>query len=674
MLSGRRRREERDERERETSGAGREREREERARERERREEKKKREERKREEEEGEAMMKRRIASSFSSRRRLRGSFSFLGVFLSLLCCCFSLSCMVLTPVDADESSHRYVAGEAVTLWTNKVGPYNNPQETFNYFTLPFCKQGREHIQRKFGSLGNVLMGNELVKSNLHHFKFLEDMPKTSYCEQVLTKQDVEKMIDVIDQNYWFEFYVDDLPIWGFIGKPTKASSDQGQGQQETASMYTHQKFVIGHNGDRIIHVHLTMMDPVLLDATRDEQRMTFTYEVTYEDTTNSFHRRYEQYLDFNFFQHKIHWFSVFNSFMMVIFLVGLVSMILLRTLRKDYARYAKEDELDSLERDMNDEYGWKLVHGDVFRPPQKLMWLSAMYGIGIQFCVQAVVVVLAVICGSLFMESGAVLNTVILSGALISFVGGYFSGSYYAQSDGKNWIKTMILSTALFPGVSFAILFVLNTIAWVHNSMVAIPFLYIVMLVVLFFFVTFPLSLAGTIVGRNWNGVPNYPCRIKRIPSPVPFKKWYLTPSAISLLGGLLPFGSIFIEMYFLFTSMWNYKVYYVYGFMLLVFLILMIVTSCVSVVGTYFLLNAENYHWHWTSFLSSASTALYVFLYSIHFYLFKTKMTGLYQAFFYYGYTSIFCFALALMCGSIGYLSSGIFVRTIYRNIKCD
>ena len=138
---------------------------------------------------------------------------------------------MVLTPVDADESSHRYVAGEAVTLWTNKVGPYNNPQETFNYFTLPFCKQGREHIQRKFGSLGNVLMGNELVKSNLHHFKFLEDMPKTSYCEQVLTKQDVEKMIDVIDQNYWFEFYVDDLPIWGFIGKPTKASSDQGQGQ-----------------------------------------------------------------------------------------------------------------------------------------------------------------------------------------------------------------------------------------------------------------------------------------------------------------------------------------------------------------------------------------------------------------------------------------------------------
>merc|ERR1712144_70705 len=139
--------------------------------------------------------------------------------------------------------------------------------------------------------------------------------------------------------------------------------------------MYTHQKFVIGHNGDRIIHVHLTMMDPVLLDATRDEQRMTFTYEVTYEDTTNSFHRRYEQYLDFNFFQHKIHWFSVFNSFMMVIFLVGLVSMILLRTLRRDYARFGKLDDEDAdRDEDVGDESGWKQIKGDVFRSPPRLL------------------------------------------------------------------------------------------------------------------------------------------------------------------------------------------------------------------------------------------------------------------------------------------------------------
>lgn len=44
-------------------------------------------------------------------------------------------------------------------------------------------------------------------------------------------------------------------------------------------------------------------------------------------------------------FNLQIHWFSIFNSFMMVIFLTGLVSMILMRTLRNDYAKYAREDD-----------------------------------------------------------------------------------------------------------------------------------------------------------------------------------------------------------------------------------------------------------------------------------------------------------------------------------------
>ena len=48
-------------------------------------------------------------------------------------------------------------------------------------------------------------------------------------------------------------------------------------------------------------------------------------------------------------------------------------------------------------------------------------------------------------------------------------------------------------------------------------------------------------------------------------------------------MLGGILPFGSIFIEMYFVFTAFWQYKYYYVFGFLLLVYIILLVVTSYV-------------------------------------------------------------------------------------------
>jgi transmembrane 9 superfamily member 3 len=101
----------------------------------------------------------------------------------------------------------------------------------------------------------------------------------------------------------------------------------------------------------------------------------------------------------------QIHWFSIFNSFMMVIFLVGLVSMILMRTLRKDYARYSKDEEMDDMERDLGDEYGWKQVHGDVFRPATHPLLFSALIGTGHQVVTVALAVILFAIVGELYTE-----------------------------------------------------------------------------------------------------------------------------------------------------------------------------------------------------------------------------------------------------------------------------
>ena len=119
-----------------------------------------------------------------------------------------------------------------------------------------------------------------------------------------------------------------------------------------------------------------------------------------------------------------------------------------------------------------------------------------------------------------------------------------------------------MILTASLFPFACFGVGFILNTIAIFYGTLAAIPFGTMVVVLVIWAFISFPLALLGTVVGRNWNGAPNNPCRVKTIPRPIPDKKWYLTPSVISLMGGLLPFGSIFIEMYFVFTSFWHYKV----------------------------------------------------------------------------------------------------------------
>ncbi|CAK9237988.1 unnamed protein product [Sphagnum troendelagicum] len=567
----------------------------------------------------------------------------------------------------ATEYDHKYAVGDPVMLWVNKVGPYNNPQETYNYYSLPYCKPGKADAHHKWGGLGEVLQGNELIDSQIE-IKFQKTIEKETICSFEL---DAEKTIifrDAVAKLFWFEFFMDDLPLWGFVGEHHPEKSDE----DAKYLIHTHTDFVIQYNKDQIIQVNLTQGN---LQPIKAGNSVELTYAVKWVETLTSFGRRFDVYLDYPFFEHQIHWFSIFNSFMMVIFLTGLVSMILMRTLRNDYAKYAREeDDLETLERDVREESGWKLVHGDVFRSPQNLVLLSALVGTGAQLAMLILLVILLAIVGMLYVGRGAIVTTFIVCYALTAFISGYVSGGFYSRNEGKHWIKSMLLAASLFPFICFSIGFILNVVAIFYHSLAAIPFGTMVVMLVIWAFISFPLALLGTVVGRNWSGVPDNPCRVKTIPRPIPKKQWYLTPPVIALLGGLLPFGSIFIEMYFVFTSFWNYKVYYVYGFMLLVFLILTIVTVCVTIVGTYFLLNAENYHWQWTSFFSAASTTGYVYLYAIYYYFMKTKMFGFFQMSFYFGYTLMFCLGLGILCGAVGYLGSSLFVQRIYRNIKCD
>ena len=63
--------------------------------------------------------------------------------------------------------------------------------------------------------------------------------------------------------------------------------------------------------------------------------------------------------------------------------------------------------------------------------------------------------------------------------------------------------------------------------------------------------------------------------------------------------------------------------------------------------------ILPLQDYRWHWTSFLAAASTGIYVYLYSTYYFFFKTKMFGLFQTTFYFGYSAMFALVLAIMCG---------------------
>ena len=69
--------------------------------------------------------------------------------------------------------------------------------------------------------------------------------------------------------------------------------------------------------------------------------------------------------------------------------------------------------------------------------------------------------------------------------------------------------------------------------------------------------------------------------------------------PAFSVLIGGILPFGAVFIELFFILTSMWLHQFYYLFGFLCLVFVILIITCAEITIVLCYFQLCSEDYHW---------------------------------------------------------------------------
>lgn len=49
----------------------------------------------------------------------------------------------------------------------NTVGPYHNRQETYSYFSLPFCAGPKTDISHYHETLGEALQGTELEFSGL---------------------------------------------------------------------------------------------------------------------------------------------------------------------------------------------------------------------------------------------------------------------------------------------------------------------------------------------------------------------------------------------------------------------------------------------------------------------------------------------------------------------------
>jgi len=354
------------------------------------------------------------------------------------------------------------------------------------------------------------------------------------------------------------------------------------------------------------------------------------------------------------------------------VLLTGFLAIIIMRVLKSDYARYSRTEE----DEDEQEDYGWKLIHGDVFRfPPHKNLF-SAYVGIGSQFMSMVIGILLLAVLGLYYPNNGGNMYvSAIALYALTAGLGGFVSARMYKQMNGERWAWNIILSAALFVVPFVLVVSYVNSVAIYYKTTAALPAITIFEVVLIWVCVGFPLTVFGGIAGRRLAGAFEAPCRTKNFPREIPPIPLYRRLPFQMLMAGFLPFSAIYIELFYIYSSVWGQNSYYtLYGILCLVFLILNIVTACITVALTYFQLSMEDHRWWWTAFINGGSTGIFIYIYSIFYYIYRSRMTGVLQGSFYFAYMLIVCYFFFILLGSVGFFSSLVFVRRIYKNLHSD
>mmetsp|Transcript_25677 Transcript_25677/g.38388 ORF Transcript_25677/g.38388 Transcript_25677/m.38388 type:complete len:683 (-) Transcript_25677:206-2254(-) len=529
------------------------------------------------------------------------------------------------------------------------IGIYLNVKES----KAKTSKQVRKDMRKKFKKINNETAGNSFVFNHLRIIMQYHRPPGTS---------------------------ADGYRIVGFGVEPMSVQHKFVNGYKWDGSDPEGRKVPLetcNSDSNRAASHHLNVNDIVSGgQMVVSGQPILYTYDVQWQYSETTWATRWDVYMrETDKLSKEMHWMSISNSAIVLLMLSGVVAAIVVRNLRKDISGY-NSLMLDEEDGTAVEDTGWKLIHADVFRPPQSHpMLFCTGVGSGVQILITSIATLLFALGGLLSpARRGSLLTCILVVYMLCGIVSGYISSRLYKSFRGRMWQRCTIFTATLFPGLCFGVFLFFNTYtAFVHSSL-SIPFLDVLLVTVMFCGVQIPLVFLGAYFGYKQESI-SYPTKIstiaRAIPEPSPS---FLKPILCMIAAGAVPFSAVFVELTLVMSGLWEGEFYYVFGYLTIVFLLLCIVIAEVCVLIVYIQFTNENHRWWWLSFISGGCVALYLFLFSVDYFQDLQPSSMLITYLLYFGYMFLICTAVFLAMGSLGFLCSFYFSRAIFGSIKID
>ncbi|GAB7360809.1 hypothetical protein MBLNU230_g0796t1 [Neophaeotheca triangularis] len=649
-----------------------------------------------------------------------------------------SLASLLLASFPAAQSFYlpgitptNYKEGDAVSLNVNHLTPSPNQRDnqirsafSFDYYHNAFhhCppKGGSQYLSE---SLGSILFGDRIQTSPFELHMNKNETCRAACEEVVFEPRDAKFVNRRIQQGYNINWIVDGLPAGEhWIDSVTGEDLYQpgfalGSIKGDLPQLHNHFNIMIDYhraarNQYRVVGITVTPQSrqdakkkgkgddmsaecgsvdssPVVLSE-QENTKVTYTYSVGWRPSRTSFATRWDKYL--HVYNPEIHWFWLIGSAAMVTMLIGMVSTIMVRTLKKDIQRYNRLDEYDlddlgqgngSIEDGVQEDSGWKLVHGDVFRPPRNSLLLAVLVGNGAQLFAMVGFTILFASIGFLSPSNrGSLATVMILLYTIFGSISGYTSSRVYksflagspsSSTTAASWKLLFILTPSALPAFVFSVFFLLNLFVWVRGSSGAVPFTTMLALIAIWFLISVPLSLAGSWLGFRQT-FPDPPVRTNQIPRQIPPTPAHQRTLPTAAAVGLLPFAAIFLQLFFIMRSLWSSRIYYMFGFLFLCYGLMIVTTAAVTVIAVYMFLCQENYHWQWRAFICSGASAGYVFAYSLLYWARMLSFSSWTGGLLYLGYSALAAVLWFVLSGTIGFLACWLFTWKIYGSLKVD
>lgn len=636
-------------------------------------------------------------------------------------------------------SPKRYKKGEPVELLFNKIES-DHTQLPFRYHELPFVCHD-ESQKAKFMLLGEILRGDRFWESLYElRFKedvpckrlcdMVTNQNGAARADQLIRDgyvvhwnlDGLPGATTFTSGNHVSKYYAAGFPL-GFV-------------KGDTAYLYNHVTLVIRHHTEKdgqssIVGFEVyprSVINEVCPGASKNfknfpikvprdknnklvEARtlIPYTYSVYWrEDNSVSYDNRWDLYYDNDnsVTSSHIHWLSLVNLLVLVCFASMVVAVALFRLLKSDL-KSGPVIPLTSADMEGTDGLSglWKNLIYLVMQKPPRVLLLSTLTASGIQCLVALLGVVVIFVLNSKLhfgpgtsssaffdLHQGAFFSCsialLLASGFVSAYLGMVFvkimnNDPPHVKYDPRRTRLLSCLFAGTLPFTILCVVFFLNLFVWAKESSNALPFGTIVVLILLFAIIELPLGVIGGSLGNRFE----FPAKSFMVTSYVPQTKaglkstsrrsLVMNPIIITLVFGLIPFGIVYVDLLFIFNSIWLEKTtfYYMYGFLLLTVILLLVVVAESAIVATYLSLAMyNNPNWQWLCFRVGSSLGWYIYAYSIYYFVSSLHMTDFVSVLIYFSYMALVSVVLGVSCGALAVLTSMVFIRSIYGMAKAD